>query len=178
MPYTYAFVGLTPSERSLLESIFALDAAEGDDLAQVYKPEDADLLIVNGDDRSVVQRLQADHPGALLVLVGRPPGAEPVDLPVLQRPLDMTGVVRVLSGLDWPTQQRSQPADFVGTFGASSMPLTQPPPESQPAAIGEREQLAFAPTTASAPLEGVAAVAAARPPVSARATWATSSPAA
>ncbi|MFT3779064.1 MAG: hypothetical protein QM772_12435 [Ottowia sp.] len=171
MPYTYAFVGLTPSERSLLESIFALEAAEGDDLAQVYKPEDADLLIVNGDDRGVVQRLQADHPGALLVLVGRPSGAEPVDLPVLPRPLDMAGVVRVLSGLDWPHQRRGQPSDFSGTFSPTTVPPTRPPPESQPAAISERDRVAFAPTTASAPLGAGAAVAVR--PVSARATWAT-----
>ena len=172
MPYTYAFVGLTPSERSLLESIFALDAAEGEDLAQVFKPAEADLLIVNGDDRSVVQRLQADNAGALLVLVGQPPGAELAGLPVLPRPLDMAGVVRVLSGLDWPDQRRHPPSDFGGTFSPTTLPPTRPPAESQPPAIDERDRQAFAPTTASAPLGGAEA-GAARPPVSARATWAT-----
>ena len=70
----------------MLESIFAMDADDSADelgdegLMPVRLGVDkvpVDLLIVNGDDRSVVQRLQADNPGALLVLVGQPPGAEP-----------------------------------------------------------------------------------------------------
>ena len=89
MSYTYAFVGLTPSERSLLESIFALDAAEGEDLAQVRQPEEADLLVVNGDDRAVVEGLRSANPRALMVLVGRPRGGEPVDLPVLRGPISV-----------------------------------------------------------------------------------------
>ena len=183
MPYTYAFVGLTPSERSLLESIFALDAAEGEDLAQVRRPEEADLLIVNGDDRAVVLTLRADNPAALMVVVGRPSGGELADLPVLRRPLDMTGVVRVLSGLDWPEEgRRSQPSEFPGTFSPSSAPATQVPdtgPVSMRAADSRLEHArmglartmdsqayspaslqdptlhpsAFAPTTASIPVD-------------------------
>ena len=149
MPYTYAFVGLTPSERALLESIFALDAAEGDDLERVHRPEDADLLIVNGDDRAVVQRLREANPGALLVLVGQPPGG--ADLPVLRRPMDMAGVVRVLGALDWPHERRSQPADFGGTFSPSAL-VTQPA-EALPPAIDAHDRRAFAPTTASVPLD-------------------------
>lgn len=182
MPYTYALVGLTPSERALLESIFALDAAEGEDLAQVRKPEEADLLIVNGDDRAVVQQLRGANQGALLVLVGRPGGDDLADVPVLPRPLDMTGVVRVLSSLDWPLERRSQPADFVGTFSPSSTPMSRPPdsrpPESQPPEINERDRMAFAPTTLTAPINtggpGLSAAAAPPlPPVPASATWVT-----
>ena len=171
MSYTYAFVGLTPSERSLLESIFALDAAEGEDLAQVRQPEEADLLVVNGDDRAVIEGLRAANPRALMVLVGRTRGGEPVDLPVLRRPLEMNGVVSVLGALDWPEPRlggaaAAAPGVFAHTFGPSSAPPTVPPPV---AAV--HHPSAFAPTTASMPVGAPARVAMAPTPVSARATW-------
>lgn len=173
MSYTYAFVGLTPSERSLLESIFALDAAEGEDLAQVRQPEEADLLVVNGDDRAVVEGLRLANPRALMVLVGRPRGGEPVDLPVLRRPLEMNGVVSVLGALDWPEPRLGSaaagtPGVFAHTFGPSSAPPTVPPPV---AAV--HDPSAFALTTASMPVGASARVAMAAAPLSARATWST-----
>ena len=108
MNHTYAFVGLTPSERSLLESIFALDAdgEPGDALVPAgLDPNDArgpDLLVVNGDDLAVAERLSGAYPHALLVLVGQPRRSQPVRWPVMRRPLDLHGAVAVLSELDWP----------------------------------------------------------------------------
>ncbi|MFV0681023.1 hypothetical protein [Ottowia sp.] len=201
MAYTYAFVGLTPSERALLASIFELDAAEGDDLRPVRKPEDAHLLIVNGDDAAAVERLRQINPRALLVLVGRPREANLQHLPVLRRPLDMAGVVRVLSALEWPEQALDSqlPSDFSGTFNPSSL-LSSSPPTMPPSAVptmlpsetmsipaslsAAADPAAFAPTTATAPLEMMSGLASAMAPaapaistdsdsVSARVTWRT-----
>jgi len=190
--YTYAFVGLTPSERALLASIFELDAAEGDDLEQVHKPEEANLLIVNGDDHTVVQRLRDANPRALLVLVGRPPTADLQHLPVLRRPLDMSGVVQVLSSLEWPEPDLPSTlySDFSGTFNPSSLlssaPPTMPsslpphpvpphpvPPPSRPRPEPMADPSAFAPTTATAPLDmstapAAVVAAAVAPPITAK----------
>ncbi|NZA02128.1 hypothetical protein H0I39_10890 [Ottowia beijingensis] len=87
MRYTYIFIGLTPSERALLESLMALDSGGGDELVPVATPEEANLIVVNGDDASVVDCLRAGNPQALIVLVGQPPRSLPLDLPVLRRPL-------------------------------------------------------------------------------------------
>ena len=148
MTHTYAFVGLTPSERSLLESIFAMDADESSDergdegLVPVRLGVDkvpVNLLIVNGDDLEVVAQLHATHPEALLVLVGHPPGGQGVRWPVMRRPLDLHGAVSVLSELDWPdtplerrmaVRQRPQATALVSDGGQPSQPpsLSPPPP--------------------------------------------------
>ena len=182
--YTYVFVGLTPSERALLESLFALNAGEADELRPVTRPEEAHLIIVNGDDRSVVDCLRHHNPHALLVRVGAPPGSTADDMPTLRRPLDMEGVAEVLAGLDWP----EQPLDSgVTDFDALSQPPasgptmgpgdTGQPPESHPPAAAASS---FAPTTASMPVTVPVTAAAsnlatmAGAAVSARATWAIS----
>jgi hypothetical protein len=121
--YTYAFVGLTPSERVLLESVFALGADEDDDrLKRVRKAQDADLLLVNGDDRAVVHNLRQANQRAMIVLIGRPPGVQPVTFPVLHRPLDVDEVVHVLGALEWPEDQRppSEADEFLRTFAPST----------------------------------------------------------
>ena len=186
MTHTYAFVGLTPSERSLLESIFALDADvdPGEALVAVRLGESedgADLLIANGDDLTVVEKLHASYPNALLVLVGQPPGAQNVRWPVMRRPLELHGAVNVLSELDWPeTVQRRTPVPrraaapsqgpSQARAGDDSIPSSQPPSTGSPS---ESMSSAFAPTTVTAPL-----VAANKPhpdaPLSARKAWAVS----
>ena len=174
MRHPYLFIGLTPSERSLLESLFALDQGE-DGLVPVGRREDAHLIVANGDDRAVVDGLRVSHPGALLVLVGRPPGA-PTDLPVLRRPLEMGAVIDVLSRLDWPAGLPSTaPVDFGGTFGPSTVSPAGRAPDGVPAPV---DPAAYAPTTLSMPLSaaapGAAPSASAPPSVSARATWVSS----
>jgi len=125
--YTYAFVGLTPSERVLLESIFAMGADEEDHLKRVRKAKDADLLFVNGDDRAVVQNLSQTYPDAKIVLVGQPPGTLPVALPVLHRPLTVEEVVHVLGSLEWhDDRQPSGPDEFARTFAPSTAFVGQP----------------------------------------------------
>ena len=191
MTHTYAFVGLTPSERSLLESIFAMDADESSDergdegLVPVRLGVDkvpVNLLIVNGDDLEVVAQLHAAHPEALLVLVGHPPGGQGVRWPVMRRPLDLHGAVSVLSELDWPDtalersvsiRPRPQAAFPVSESGQPSRPSrSRPPPTAFPS---EAVSSAFAPTTARMPISmPAAAQAAAQPGLSARAVWATS----
>lgn len=188
MRYTYVFVGLTPSERALLESLFALDDGEGDELVPVAAPEDAHLIVVNGDDASVVGCLRQNNPHALMVLVGQPVGPAVdglSDLPTLRRPLEMVAVAEVLAGLDWPAElQPAAPPAFVPSMdsqgGAPTMlpPDTTPPESIQP---GEsRPPVApassFAPTTASVPISVTPAPVStlAGPAVSARATWAVS----
>lgn len=199
MTHTYAFVGLTPSERSLLESIFAMDADEssherGDEgLVPVRLGVDkvpVNLLIVNGDDLEVVAQLHATHPEALLVLVGHPPGGQGVRWPVMRRPLDLHGAVSVLSELDWPdtalerrmaVRQRPQATVQVSDGGQPSHQppqLSQPsqPPSSRPPPTtfsSEDMSSAFAPTTARMPMPA-AGPAAAQPGLSARAAWAMS----
>ncbi|QTD45766.1 hypothetical protein [Ottowia testudinis] len=182
MRHTYIFVGLTPSERSLLESLFEFDQQAGEQLVPARRPEDAHLIVANGDDRAVIEGLRASNPHALIVLVGQPAG-HPVDaMPVLRRPLEMHAVVEALSRLDWPSElQGSEPTDFGGTFGPSTTAPATPAlstpthPEPTPEAP-HRDASAFAPTTASdlgpAPA-GTAASAPARA-LSARATWTTS----
>ena len=179
--HTYIFIGLTPSERSLLESLFALDHGAGEDLVPVRTQEEAHLIVANGDDRAVIEGLRADNPQALVVLVGQPPGQPVGDLPVLRRPLAMDAVVELLSRLDWPQDlQDSQPTDFRRTFsptttapatGArdSALPRDTAPPPALDAS-------SFAPTTASMPMDAHirAAAGPAAPAVSARATWAES----
>ncbi|MDO5691789.1 MAG: hypothetical protein Q4G70_04810 [Pseudomonadota bacterium] len=177
MLYTYVFVGLTPSERALLESLFAADVNGRDTLAPVARAEDAHLIIVNGDDRQVVEGLRATNPRALMVLVGKPVGALAADLPVLRRPLEVGAVTRVLSALDWPADVRgTQPSDFGAMVGPLSNPPTLAPSSTMSlppeTSLPEAGPSAFAPTTASAPLAVVSAVAGAG--VSARATWAVS----
>jgi len=124
MPYAYAFVGLTPSERALLGSIFAL---EGNDLIRVRNLADADLLVANGDDHLMVRQLRQTNPGALLVLVGQPDSVELTALPTLTRPLELGAVTRVLSTLDWSGQQPGQPASELSmqTFSATELPSSQ-----------------------------------------------------
>jgi len=176
MRHSYALIGLTPSERTLLESLFALGQDQGEELVPALEPREAHLIVVNGDDHALVERLRQDNPLALIVLAGRSPGAPATELPVLRRPLDMQGVVEVLSRLDWPQGLASaEPSDFGRTF-VSSAPLssqfdTGAPPPADPSA--------FAPTTAAAPMTApngdVASIAA--PPaasVSSRAAWARS----
>lgn len=119
----YAFIGLTPSERSLLDSLFVHD---GGQLVRVRQAQQAHLLFVNGDDRSVVERVRQDNPGALLVLVGHPPAAARQalgDLPVLRRPLDIVQMVEVLSTLDWPEGANERaPSGFGESLFAPSSP--------------------------------------------------------
>ncbi len=102
MQHTYIFIGLTPTERSLLQSLFALGQEEGEQLLPVRRPEDAHLIVVNGDDPAVVARLRTANPRALVVLVGEPVGYPVGGLPILHRPLRVPAVVEVLSRLDWP----------------------------------------------------------------------------
>ena len=180
MTHTYAFIGLTPSERSLLTSIFALDADEdpGEALVPVGLDGDGrapDLLIVNGDDLAVAQRLGDAYPRALLVLVGQPRSAQTVKWPVMRRPLDLQGAVAVLSELDWPEPDARAPSSPLvpGDSGLDSEPAsphTRPPSTAFPS---ETMTSAFAPTTASAPLLPGDAP---RPsePLSARLAWAMS----
>lgn len=194
MHRAYALVGLTPSERSLLESIFEFDGEADASLTQVREPKGADLLIVNGDDARVVERVRGQNPHALMVLVGQPPRSQnSAGLPVLRRPLDLAGVVAVFNTLDWPEPDRDS---NLGQSGAkvvstnvrgaasepSTMPLTIPPPESLSMAPSvEVDAAAFAETTASAPLinaDAAPIVASVRQPVSARHSWAVSEPAA
>jgi hypothetical protein len=129
MPYTYAFVGLTPSERALLKSIFAVEGGSNNGLVRVRDTAEADLLVVNGDDAAVAGQLRQANPGALMVLVGQPRGGALTGLPALTRPLDLTGVVSVLSQLDWPQsqQERHPPIDFSDgtTFAFSTVSASQ-----------------------------------------------------
>ena len=126
--HTYILIGLNPSERSLLESLVALDPREEEQLVPVRRQEDAHLIIANGDDRTVVETLRANNPQALIVLVGQPPGHAVTDLPVLRRPLEMNAVIDVLSQLDWPSHlHSSEPTDFGFTFSPST---THPPTQS------------------------------------------------
>ena len=125
MPYAYAFVGLTPSERALLGSIFAL---EGNDLVRVRNLEEADLLVANGDDHLMVRQLRQTNPGALLVLVSEPSSAQATGLPTLARPLELGAVTRVLGALDWSGQQSSLPTASnisMQTFSATDLPSSQ-----------------------------------------------------
>ena len=187
MRHSYIFIGLTPTEQALLESLFALDQDGGDELVRVSRPQDAHLIVANGDDRAVVDALRAANPRALMVLVGQPKGADGGGLPALRRPLEMAAVTEVMSQLDWPADLLGgEPSDFRGTFSPSSSGGSgsgrgdSVPPAPRP------DPSAFAPTTASMPLHppsahGAAAVAphgAAPSPVadavSARATWLTS----
>ena len=188
LTHTYAFVGLTPSERSLLESIFALDADvdPGEALVPVRLRDDgegADLLIANGDDLAVVERLSARYPDALLVLVGQPPGGHKVPWPVMRRPLDLYSAVNVLSELDWPetVRRRAPPVRRaapparprpVDDAGSQPSPVTRPPNTDMPSDVMSS---AFAPTTVRAPMSPVS-----RPPadspLSARRVWAVSEP--
>jgi hypothetical protein len=179
--HPYVFIGLTPTEKGLLTSLFDMAIGLGDELVPVSRPEDAHLIVANGDDRAVVERLREHHPHALLVLVGQPPGAPVHDLPVLQRPLDMAGVTEVLSRLDWPAGlQSEEPTDFgesspltipLSSLPASSLPPSRPAPPSEPPATLS----SFAPTTASMPVTVTPAAAAPiASAVSARATWAVS----
>ncbi|MFD1710598.1 hypothetical protein FVQ98_07030 [Ottowia sp. GY511] len=180
MTHTYVFIGLTPSERSLLASIFALDADEGpgDALVPVGLDEAAsapDLLIVNGDDLAVAQRLSEAYPRALLVLVGEPRGAQAVRWPVMRRPLDLQGAVAVLSALDWPEPESGAPLpaptqDDMGQDSVHAAPVTRPPSTAFPS---EAMSSAFAPTTASAPLLSGSAPPPTQP-LSARLAWAMS----
>lgn len=188
MRYTYIFIGLTPSERALLESLMALDSGGGDGLVPVAKPEEANLIVANGDDASVVECLRAGNPQALIVLVGQPPRSLPFDLPVLRRPLEMQAVAEVLAQLDWPEDRdTAAPASLnpVSTLRAGA-PTIQPPvsahpPESQSPESQQAESQppmpqssAFAPTTASMPITAPHVSTLAGPAVSARATWAVS----
>ena len=189
--HTYILIGLNPSERSLLESLVALDSREEEQLVPVRRQEDAHLIIANGDDRTVVETLRANNPQALIVLVGQPPGHAVTDLPVLRRPLEMNAVIDVLSQLDWPSHlHSSEPTDFGFTFSPSTThpptqsPSTRSPPSEHATSAAPQDSSAFAPTTASmvmtagatATHSDVAPVAAPAPApaVSARATWATS----
>jgi len=127
MPYAYAFVGLTPSERALLASIFGL---EGDGMIRVRSLDDADLLLANGDDQFMVRQLRQTNPGALLVLVGEPTSMELRSLPILPRPLELGNVLRVLSALDWPSpRQDSQPVTVtsIQTFSSADLSASQWP---------------------------------------------------
>lgn len=163
----------------MLESLFALDSGQGDDMVPARQPGDAHLVVANGDDASVVARLRAEHPQALIVLVGRPAGHAAPELPVLQRPLDLSAVASVFSRLDWPAHlQSGEPSDFGFTFPSSSMaPASQPPqwvrpepprPAKAPAVehmpAGAIDSSAFAPTTLTAPLAAQGTVGAAMPP--------------
>ena len=191
MRHTYILIGLNPSERSLLESLVALDPREEEQLVPVRRQEDAHLIIANGDDRTVVETLRANNPQALIVLVGQPPGHAVTDLPVLRRPLEMNAVIDVLSQLDWPSHlHSSEPTDFGFTFSPSTnhpptqSPSTRSPPSEHATSAAPQDSSAFAPTTASmvmtagatATHSDVAPVAAPAPApaVSARATWTTS----
>lgn len=180
--HTYALVGLTPSESSLLESLFALDAEDvdgaGDALVPVGLGSDGrapDLLIVNGDDLAVAQRLSAGYPRALMVLVGAPRGSQRVAWPVMPRPLDIQGVVAALSELDWP---QAEPSERVADVPQSAPDSASEPPSmaSRPPSTAFPSEVmssAFAPTTASAPLSASGPP---RPsePLSARLAWAMS----
>ena len=187
--HTYILIGLNPSERSLLESLVALDSREEEQLVPVRRQEDAHLIIANGDDRTVVETLRANNPQALIVLVGQPPGHAVTDLPVLRRPLEMNAVIDVLSQLDWPSHlHSSEPTDFGFTFSPSTnhpptqSPSTRSAPSEHATSAAPQDSSAFAPTTASmvmtagatATHSDVAPVTAPAPAVSARATWTTS----
>ena len=191
--HTYILIGLNPSERSLLESLVALDPREEEQLVPVRRQEDAHLIIANGDDRTVVETLRANNPQALIVLVGQPPGHAVTDLPVLRRPLEMNAVIDVLSQLDWPSHlHSSEPTDFGFTFSPSTnhpptqSPSTRSPPSEHATSAAPQDSSAFAPTTASMVMTAgatathsdvapvVAPAPAPAPAVSARATWTTS----
>jgi hypothetical protein len=187
--HTYAFVGLTPSERSLLESIFALDADvdPGEALVPVRLGEGgdgADLLIANGDDLAVVERLSTRYPDALLVLVGQPPGGHKVPWPVMRRPLELHGAVNVLSELDWPETVRRRPPTVrraeppvPASPADEAAPLSHPPSTRPPTTAFPSEVMssAFAPTTVTAPLTS-GSRSPAEQPLSARMAWAVSEP--
>ena len=189
--HTYAFVGLTPSERSLLESIFALDA--DDDPAEALVPaglgdgsgHGPDLLIVNGDDLAVADRLGAAYPHALIVLVGQPRATLSVRWPVMRRPLNLQGAIAVLSELDWPAPAPGRtmapaPARSTATAAPAATPAhgsghgaASPGARPSTAFASEPPSSAFAPTTASAPLSAGGAPRASEP-LSARLAWAMS----
>ena len=178
MRHTYILIGLNPSERSLLESLVALDPREEEQLVPVRRQEDAHLIIANGDDRTVVETLRANNPQALIVLVGQPPGHAVTDLPVLRRPLEMNAVIDVLSQLDWPSHlHSSEPTDFGFTFSPSTThpptqsPSTRSPPSEHATSAAPQDSSAFAPTTASMPITAPHVSTLAGPAVSARATW-------
>ncbi|MDO5624757.1 MAG: hypothetical protein Q4G71_08720 [Pseudomonadota bacterium] len=201
MSHRYALVGLTPSERSLLDALFA---QEGEQLRRVNRTQDAHLLLVNGDDRATIERVRAENPAALLVLVGQPPTAARhalAHLPVMRRPLSVAGAVAVLGTLDWPDgAQSAASTGFDHTFGTSTYPPSEPlPPPAAPApprpeamrapaaaasvasaVVAAGDSAPFAPTTASAPISTqpppALAAPAARVPMSARHTWAVSEP--
>ncbi|MDO5288862.1 MAG: hypothetical protein Q4F13_04425 [Pseudomonadota bacterium] len=153
MPRRYAFIGLTPSERSLLDSLFVHD---GGQLVRVRQAQQAHLLFVNGDDRRVIERVRQDNPHALLVLVGRPPAAARQalsDLPVLRRPLDIAQTVEVLSTLDWPDGADEDERASSG-FDESLFATPSPPPaarRTERVAVTS-DPSSFAPTTAGVPM--------------------------
>ena len=179
--YTYILIGLTPSERALLEKLVSFDQGHGDELVPVQELAQAQLIVANGDDGAFIDGLRQAHPQALLVLVGQPPGQTVTNLPVLTRPLDLHAVAEVMSRLDWPLVWRGTAYDerasgfqpSLATFGGP--PDTDTPPAADAAA--------YAATTASLPLPAPAAAAlladtapAGRRAVSSRASWASSAP--
>ncbi|HNN35115.1 MAG TPA: hypothetical protein PKH18_13920 [Ottowia sp.] len=175
MRHPYTLIGLTPSERALLESLFALERDTSGAMVPTPDPREAHLIVVNGDDHTLVEQLRQDNPRALIVLAGHPAGAPVTGLPVLRRPFDMPGVIEVLSGLDWPAGLPCVGAgEFDRTF-VSSAPTSSQLDTGAPPAV---DPLAFAPTTASAPLapapQGRAVAVPDRAPVSSRAAWARS----
>lgn len=190
MSHTYAFVGLTPSERSLLESLFAFDADGGEQLVCVRDPGQADLILVNGDDAEVVQQLCRDQADALIVLVGQAKGSHALPgLPVIRRPLELAGVVAVLSTLDWPEVSRGGDRTDFSEFERSRQADSASAPATLPPTVAPSD-MADALRSASAPVPAmVSAQAASQPPrppasapsrppapLSARQTWAVSEP--
>ncbi len=173
MQHNYIFVGLTPTERSLLQSLFALDQEGGDELVPVRRPEDAHLIVVNGDDHAVVARLRAANPRALVVLVGEPVGHPVGGLPILHRPLRVGAAAEVLSRLEWPAHLLDS-----GRHGSASQDTSGRLTESSPADLTTSSPT-LAPTTRSMRLPPHAATPTDSAPraVSARAAWLHSEPA-
>lgn len=130
--YTYALIGLPPSERTLLESIFALDAEQGEDITQVSSAEEALLILINADDPAAIAEVKRRNPVALIVLVGEPPASFKT-LPALRRPLNAAAAVRTLSRLQWPALERTPPPVRPAARRAISAPapMTMPPPDSR-----------------------------------------------
>lgn len=125
--YTYALIGLPPAERALLESIFALDAEQGEDITQVSTAEEALLIVVNADDPAAIAQVQASNPVALMVLVGNAPASFKT-LPTLRRPLNAASVVRTLSKLQWPELERTPPPVRPAVKPAAApVAMTMPP---------------------------------------------------
>ena len=114
--HSYAIVGLTPEEKSLLNLLLSSGEsgfASTTGLMRMADPSQVDLLIADGDEPVEVERLRRVNPLALIVLVGRPPAEYPelAELPCVPRPMSLEDAVAVLGALEGPDEAPT----FIGT---------------------------------------------------------------